>query len=456
MDLFAFIQVADPTKVKVGERERAEEEAKLLDSTIGCVISLLPVAPARSKNKLQASVERLFDESGSADQDNVVAKRPKHPQKKRQAATDASGSSHDPKKLKVDYGASSEAAVCGKSPSSLKELLASSLLNVEVGVAALPTLPMVTSSVSATPEHESGALIDSITGLNIHTIGGSKRFIISSDSSCHSSTHASKAEGDSIIRSVVIPPVITEVVVTSHVVNIPSVLEMGVRVTSHVRASLFQDSDYTEAVKADAKQTMFSLNENSGSSFECLHGYCGMTDALSRSRLPDMLRTCLDPILSLRLFLLLGVPDSEYCEASSKLRRAFKALSFSCLPKSCETCSFLSVFLTADVGWLKSCTNPSNETISCKNKRKPLALPWGRTLRLSSGVSRPPLQVSQILGFPSIPFMIVSGQSGTLVGQESACNRGCGHRLSSEFVLRKCLICVRLETSGLQPAYLWT
>nr|GFD53873.1 hypothetical protein [Tanacetum cinerariifolium] len=55
MDLFACIQVADPTKVMIGERERDEEEAKLLDSTTGRVVSLLPVAPARSKNELEAS-----------------------------------------------------------------------------------------------------------------------------------------------------------------------------------------------------------------------------------------------------------------------------------------------------------------------------------------------------------------------------------------------------------------
>ncbi|GKC99879.1 hypothetical protein Tco_1170154 [Tanacetum coccineum] len=45
MDLLAFIHVADPTKVKVGEREHAEEEARLLDSTVGRVVLLLPIAP---------------------------------------------------------------------------------------------------------------------------------------------------------------------------------------------------------------------------------------------------------------------------------------------------------------------------------------------------------------------------------------------------------------------------
>nr|GEW64526.1 hypothetical protein [Tanacetum cinerariifolium] len=68
MDLFAFIQVVDPTKVKVRERERAEEEARLLDSTVRRVVLLLPIAPACVESELEASVERLFDEGGSAGQ----------------------------------------------------------------------------------------------------------------------------------------------------------------------------------------------------------------------------------------------------------------------------------------------------------------------------------------------------------------------------------------------------
>nr|GEZ21173.1 hypothetical protein [Tanacetum cinerariifolium] len=173
--------VADPTKVNVEERERAEEEAKLLDSTVGRVVPLLLVASARLKNELGARVERLFDEGGSADQ-----------------------------KLRGDYGAYSEASMFGKSPSALKELLANSLLNVEVGVTALPTLPMVTSLVSTTLEHESGAPAESITGCNIRIIGASE-------------------------RSAVVPSVITEAVVTSHAANVSPVPKMGVKVTSPIR-----------------------------------------------------------------------------------------------------------------------------------------------------------------------------------------------------------------------------
>ncbi|GJT26132.1 hypothetical protein Tco_0906407 [Tanacetum coccineum] len=226
MDLSAFIQVVDPTKVKVGERERAEGEAKLLDFAVGHVVLLLPVTPARAESELEASVDRLFDEGGSVDQgdsaggggqdaetelvttvkiidaENVIAERPRHPRKKRSFSGAATG---------------------GKSSSVLKELLASSILNVESDVEAVATLPLVTSFVSAMPERKSGAPTDSITGLNLGTIGPSERFVISSDSSHHSSTNAAEAGIDSFIKYVAPPPVMTKIVITTNIASIPSV-----------------------------------------------------------------------------------------------------------------------------------------------------------------------------------------------------------------------------------------
>nr|GEY79548.1 hypothetical protein [Tanacetum cinerariifolium] len=192
MDLFAFIQVADLTKVKVEERERVEGEAKLLDSTARRVVSLLPVALTRADSELEAGVDR-------------------------QAVTDASGSSYPPKKLRGDHETSSGVATGGKSSFILKELLASSILNVKAGVEAVATLTLVTSSVSATLERKSGALADSITGLNLRTIGPSKRFVISSDSFHHSSANAAE-----------------------------------VKVISPVHASMFHDSNSTRTVRSDA------------------------------------------------------------------------------------------------------------------------------------------------------------------------------------------------------------
>ncbi|GJZ24731.1 hypothetical protein Tco_0562190 [Tanacetum coccineum] len=217
MDLLAFIHVADPTKVKVGEREH------------------------RANSELEASVEKLFDESGGADQGNSTAGVGQETE-----AEIVSG-------VRSDHGTSSGAASVGKSPTVLKQLLASSILNAESGVEAVATLPFVTSSVSATLEHESGVPDDSITGLNLRTIGVSERFVISSDSFHHSSTNVPGAEDDSIIRSAVVPPVMTEAVITTHVASIPFVTapESGTKVITPVHASMFQDSESTGMVRPD-------------------------------------------------------------------------------------------------------------------------------------------------------------------------------------------------------------
>nr|GFB00556.1 hypothetical protein [Tanacetum cinerariifolium] len=186
MDLSAFIHVVDPTKVKIAVRERAEGETKLMDSTIGRVVPLLPVSLARAESKLEASVDKLFDE--------VVARNRGF-------------------MLLV-------AATGGKSLSVLKEL-SSRILNVEVGVAAVATLPLVTSL------------------LNLRTVSASERFVI-------------------------IPPVMSEAVVTSHAVNDPYVLvsETGTKITSPVHASMFHDSDSTEIVKSDVAGPSYSAKQD--------------------------------------------------------------------------------------------------------------------------------------------------------------------------------------------------
>ncbi|GKD21559.1 hypothetical protein Tco_1223262, partial [Tanacetum coccineum] len=244
---------ADPTKVKVKEWERAEGEAKLLDSTVGRVVPLLPVAPARAESELEASVERLFDEGGSADQgdsttggghdaniestmgvriiaaENVTAERPKRPRKKRQAATDAGGSSHPLKKLR------------GITELPVRLLPAANLL---------PSL----KSLSATSEHESGTLTNSITRLNLRTLCSTERFVISLDSSHHSSTNAVEARIDFFVRYVTPHSVMTEAVITTNVAIIPSApaSETGTKVVTPVHASMFHDSDSTGMVKPDA------------------------------------------------------------------------------------------------------------------------------------------------------------------------------------------------------------
>ncbi|GJX90910.1 hypothetical protein Tco_0344236 [Tanacetum coccineum] len=193
MDIFAFIHTPDPTKVKVVERERIEDEPRLLETTVGFTVPLLPIAPDRAESELEASVDKLFDEGGSGNQagqgysvgvgeganiqpvteaTDIVPEdvAPLQPRRQRKRKT-------------VVVGAG------GKSRSAVQQLLARAVLNAEVRGEPIPTLPFVTSSVSATPGH----------------------------SSHHSGTNIVKAEVNSLIRSSV--PVMTIVTIITSTVD---------------------------------------------------------------------------------------------------------------------------------------------------------------------------------------------------------------------------------------------
>ncbi|GJR86066.1 hypothetical protein Tco_0210077 [Tanacetum coccineum] len=226
IDLLSFIQTADPIKVKVGERQHAEDEPKLLDTTVGRVVPLLPIALGCAESELDASVDRLFDEGGSgnlAEQGDstsgghvvgiplvseaaetvvkdVAPMQPKHQRKRKTIISVAGGPSHPPKKLREDHRTSPGPYVAGKSMSALQRLLAGAVLNPEVGIAALPTLPFITFSVFVTPERESEDQTDSMARANLRTITAPPRFVISSDSSHHLGANIVEAEVDSFAR----------------------------------------------------------------------------------------------------------------------------------------------------------------------------------------------------------------------------------------------------------------
>ncbi|GJS97175.1 hypothetical protein Tco_0804143 [Tanacetum coccineum] len=200
IDLLSFIQTADPTKVRVGERQRAEGEPKLLHTTVGRVVPLLPIAPARAGSELDASVDKLFDEGGSgnlAEQGDsasgghgvgiqrvseaaetvVEDASPVQPRRQRKIKTivsDADEPLHPPKKLREDHETPTTA--CGKSRSAVQRLLIRVVQNAEVRDEPIPTLPFVTSSVSTILERED------------------------KDSSHHSDANIEEAEVDSFAR----------------------------------------------------------------------------------------------------------------------------------------------------------------------------------------------------------------------------------------------------------------
>ncbi|GKF01516.1 hypothetical protein Tco_0028439, partial [Tanacetum coccineum] len=236
-DLFAFIRTIDPTKVRVGERQRGEDKPKLLDTTIGRTVPLLSVAHARAKSELNASVDCLFNEEGSGNQEErhdsvggdqavgiqfvskVVAEdvaplQLRQKKKQKTVIDDVSRPSHPAKKLRADHGTPGGPSVGGKSRSAVQRLLAGAVLNADVKGEPVPTFPFVTSFVSATPERAEGDHIDSLVGANLRTIGAQQRFVISSDSSHHSGTHVAETEVDSVIRSSA-PAMITATIVTA-------------------------------------------------------------------------------------------------------------------------------------------------------------------------------------------------------------------------------------------------
>ncbi|GJT67132.1 gypsy type transposase [Tanacetum coccineum] len=175
MDLNAFIRTADPRKVRIVERPRAENEGPIVTVAKHRTVTLLPTSVVRSSGELSASVEREFVGDASVGdggdkgfdsvtgQDNVEpsvpvtepveAEVPKLKRsKKKRVIYDSEGlpvASHPPKRLKADYGTTGGSVTRGKSHSVLNRLLQDSRLTVEQGVPALPTLPFITSSVTA-------------------------------------------------------------------------------------------------------------------------------------------------------------------------------------------------------------------------------------------------------------------------------------------------------------------
>nr|GEU83129.1 hypothetical protein [Tanacetum cinerariifolium] len=180
-------KTADPTKVRVAERQRTENEPRFLKSTVGHVVPLISIAPACASSELKAS--------------DVAPLQSRRQRKRKTVVADASGPSHPPKKLKEDYGALGEAFTAGKSRFAVQSLFTGAVLNAEARGEPIPTLAFVTSSVSATPEREEKSLDDSVTGLNLRTIGAPQRFVISSDSSHHFGANIAEAEVDSIVGS---------------------------------------------------------------------------------------------------------------------------------------------------------------------------------------------------------------------------------------------------------------
>ncbi|GKC08863.1 gypsy type transposase [Tanacetum coccineum] len=198
MDIFAFIRIPDPTKVKVVERERHEGEPQLLEVEQGDY--------AGGGDGRDTDVQPVVMAADTISEE-VVPLQPRRHRKRKTVFVDTGGPSHHSKKLREDYEAPGGPSVSSKSRFAVQRLLGEAVLNAEVRGEPIPVLPFVTSFVSATPEREGEDHIDSVTGLNLRTISAPQRFVISSDSSHHSGANIAEAEVDSFARPFV--PIIT-------------------------------------------------------------------------------------------------------------------------------------------------------------------------------------------------------------------------------------------------------
>ncbi|GJU05968.1 hypothetical protein Tco_1122398 [Tanacetum coccineum] len=191
-----------------------EDEPLFLATTIRRIVLLLLVASDRAESELEVSVDRLFDECGSGNQADEGDSMGVGEGANIQPIVKAS---HPPKKLREDHGTPGGTSVGGKSHFTIKRLLVRAVLNADVGVAVIPTLPFVTAFVSSTPEHEAEDHTDSVAKPNLVTIGASQRFVISLDSSHHSGPTIAEAEVDSLSRSSV--PIMTTVTTVTSTVD---------------------------------------------------------------------------------------------------------------------------------------------------------------------------------------------------------------------------------------------
>ncbi|GJT49320.1 gypsy type transposase [Tanacetum coccineum] len=164
IDLNAFIHTADPRKVRIVERARAEHERPIVTVAKHRTVTLLPTSVSHPFGELSDSIER----------------EPKRLKKKRviRGRDGTPATSHPPKRLRADYGRTGGSTAGGKSPGVLNKLLQDSRLSVEQGVIALPTLPFITSFVTASPLEDGGDHTDFVTGPSLWSVAASARSVV--------------------------------------------------------------------------------------------------------------------------------------------------------------------------------------------------------------------------------------------------------------------------------------
>nr|GFA00384.1 hypothetical protein [Tanacetum cinerariifolium] len=161
MDLLAFIRHANPTKVKVGEKEAQDGEVPLLELTKDRVVPLAGVYDRGNANVQGAGNDDVNEGVNDVTEDGQ-AKRGDRVVDIRGIEIVANDEiSAIPKKVKKKRKVTDGAGGLG--------LLERSTLAAEIGVTAAANVPFVTSFMTPRLEHKGGGGEDSTAGLIIHT-----------------------------------------------------------------------------------------------------------------------------------------------------------------------------------------------------------------------------------------------------------------------------------------------
>nr|GEV51931.1 hypothetical protein [Tanacetum cinerariifolium] len=205
-------------KVRIGKRQRDEDEPKLLETIIRRVVLLLPVAPDRFSGELKASVEKLFDEGGSGKQakqgdsasggrgvvtqlvdvvaetvvEDVAPVQLKRQKKRKTKVGDVGEPSHPAKKLRDDYGAPGGPTVSEREGGDHAELLVGANLHT-IGAPQRTSMPIITSATTTTPTIDHATIakeklvgssvfgVDSLSAGRSHPSPGGFSYCTSSD-----------------------------------------------------------------------------------------------------------------------------------------------------------------------------------------------------------------------------------------------------------------------------------
>nr|GEW33425.1 hypothetical protein [Tanacetum cinerariifolium] len=193
MDLLAFINHADPTKVWIGEKEVREGNANVNEGGGDAAITDQVEEGDHAAQDKEANIVRAEDE----------------------------------------------------------KLVEKSTLNVEVGVTAADTVPFVTSFGTPTMERGDGEPTNSIFLANLRTQRPYERFVISSDYSHDSSANAADDEVTSIVRfSMSPPPLMIAAIATIVIAGAISASVFGVG-AEPVPRSIFKDFASPSTAEAD-------------------------------------------------------------------------------------------------------------------------------------------------------------------------------------------------------------